>query len=242
MKGYNGWCYMNNRIKAIIIIGSLTFLFSIFLYFMIPIERVTIIWFGMIFILLAEIIFFGGLILIEYISKSVSQVFIRSFGGAAVIVIPIISVAVSMIFMITKSESFNMFIIIQVSLIVILSIIAVIAYYVSLGIKKESDNVLKSVSELNAMIGKLNLLRNDNSNTKYSAMIGKVEDELKYSDISTVVPSDEKLNAKLINLETELLKNDCESKDKKVIGILNDMLTIVKHRKIELQGIKKGGI
>jgi len=233
---------MINRIKAITIIGSLTFLLSIFLYFMIPIERITIVWLGMIFILLAEMIFFGGLALIEYLSRSVSQVFIRSFGGAAVVIIPIISVAVSMIFMLTKSESINMFIIMQVSLIVILSIIAVIAYYVSLGIKKESDNVLKSVSELSAMIGKLNLLRNDNSNTKYSAMIGKVVDELKYSDISSVVPCDEKLNAKLTNLESELLKNDCESKDKKVSVILNDMLNIIKHRKIELRGIKKGGI
>jgi hypothetical protein len=232
---------MNRREKAISLSGLLIILLTVLLFFTLTKHRFIITWLGFIFILLAEAVLFSALMIIEFYSKQTSKIIWRNGAGFAAALYSIVSIAISLFYMITLRKPVMPFLALQFTLLIVM-IIAIVAFYTTaVSAQNNDDKVLSSVNRLNAIIDKIDFIRKDEKNSEYSKLLDKVYEELRYSDISASVPSDNELESKLSELEIGLLRED-EDKSHVVTGIIEEILTAIRKRKIEVRSMKTGGI
>lgn len=231
---------MNRRVRTISISGILVMALTVFLFFMITHERIIITWLGFTFILLAEIILFGGLLLIEIYAPKASQIVWRVGGVISVAAYSVISIIISLIYMGMSFTHYNSFIILQAILFVIAAIAVLVFLSVGKSISEKDDKVSEAMSEMNVIIDKVDLLRKDPKNSEYSQLLNKVYEDLKYSDTSTRVPSDSELELQVVQLELELLR-DFENKSDFIAGMIQDILLVINKRKAEIKNSKVGG-
>lgn len=232
---------MNRREKAISLSGFLLILLTVLLFFTLTKYRFIITWLGFVFILLAEIALFSALMIIEFYSKQTSKIIWRNGAGFASALYSIVSIAISLFYMITFRRSIRLFLALQIALLIVMFISMIIFYTSAVSAKNRDDKVLSALNRINTIIDKLDFIRKDKKNSEYSNLLNKVYEELKYSDISTSVPSDNELETQLSKLEIELLKDD-ENKNDVVTGIIKEILTAISNRKIEVRSMKTGGI
>ncbi len=232
---------MNKRGKVFLVSGTLIILLTIFLFFILTEERVTMTWLSFEFLLFAECVLFGGLMIIEHLSSKTSQIILRSGGGFTLIVYSTISMIVSLFYMILVRKSVRSFFSIQAVLIVVAVILFIIIITTANSVKENNDKILNTTNKMNGILDKINLLKNDLQNTVYTKSLNKIAEELRFSDISTTVPSDEELEHKLAKLELALLK-EIDTKDVEVNGLLEEMLLLINRRKAEVKTTKVGGI
>lgn len=227
--------------KVISIVGILTVLATIVLFFTVVKDRIFITWLGFSFILVAEIILFKGLILIENYAAKTSQIVWRAGGGFVVIAYALLSILISIIYMISVKNSVVRFISFQIFLIIIAAAAMIICFTAANKVKRGSDKVMNSVNELNRIINKIDLLRKNNKGSKYSKLLDKLYDELRYSDISTYVTKDNDLEEEVNKLEIMLMKQEKMENDD-IIDMINEMLIMINDRKIEVKNEKFGGV
>lgn len=232
---------MNRREKAISLSGFLIILLTVLLFFTLTKYRFIITWLGFIFILLAEAVLFSALMIIEFYSKKTLEIIWRNGAGFAAILYSTVSIAISLFYMITFRKSVRLFLALQFTLLIVMIIAIIVFYTTAVSAQNNDDKVLSSVNRINAIIDKIDFIRKDEKNSEYSKLLDKVYEELRYSDISTSVPSDNELEAKLSELETALLKED-ENKNVIVTGIIEEILKAICKRKIEVRSMKTGGI
>lgn len=232
---------MNRREKAISISGFLIILLTVLLFFTLTKYRFIITWLGFIFILLSEAVLFSVLMIIEFYSKQTSEIIWRNGAGFAAVLYSIVSIAISLFYMITLKRSMMLFLALQFALLIVMIIAVIVFYTTAVSAKNNDDKVLSSVNRINAIIDRIDFIRKDEKNSEYSKSLDKVYEELRYSDISTSVPSDNELEAKLSELEIGLLKED-ENKNDVVAGIIEEILKAISKRQIEVRSMKTGGI
>lgn len=232
---------MNNRIKAFSIIGLLVEVLTIFIFFMLIKDRTSISWICLIFMLLAELILFGGHVSIEYIAQRSSQIIIRAGIGVTLVGYGIISFLISLMFIKSERESIKYFISLQATLLVFITVLIIVFIISGNKVKQDSNKVLNATNRINIFIERINLLKIDSNNKNYEKLLEKVYESLKYSDVSATVPSDSDLEVKITKLEVALLSND-DDKNDKVINLIEEILMLINKRKCEVKNIKLGGI
>lgn len=232
---------MNKRGKTISISGIIMFVLTILMFFMMTNDRVTSTWISLFFLLFAEIILFGGFLMIEYLADKASHIVIRSGCGFVLVAYSIISTIVSMYYIISVKESVKLLLTIQIVLLGIAVILFAVFYTASVRIKDSSDKVIKATIRVSSIVDKLNLLSQDVNNVKFKKELLKIAEDLRFTDTSTLVPCDDEINRKLASLELALLKED-ESKDSEVYELLEDMLMLINKREIEVKNSKFGGV
>lgn len=232
---------MNKRSQIISICGMIMFILTTFMFFMMTKDRIESTWISLFFLLFAEMILFGGFIMIEYLADKASQIVIRSGCGFVLLAYSIISIIVSMYYIISVKESVKPLITIQVVLLVIAGILLAVFYTTSVSIKDNSDKVINATERVSSVVDKLNLLSQDVSNDKYKKQIAKIAEDLMFTDTSTLVACDDEINRKIASIELALLK-EAGSKESEVYELLEDMLMLINKREIEVKNSKFGGV
>jgi hypothetical protein len=232
---------MNKRGKTISISGIIMFVLTIFIFFMMTNDKVASTWISLFFLLFAEIILFGGFLMIEYLADKASQIVIRSGCGFVLIVYSIISIIVSMYYIISAKESVKILITIQIAALAIAGVLFAAFYTISVSIKERSDKVINATVRVNSVVDKLKILSQDVNNAKYKKQLSKIAEDLRFTDTSTLVSCDDEINRKLVSLELVLLK-EAGSKDSEVYELLEDMLMLINKREIEVKNSKIGGV
>jgi hypothetical protein len=232
---------MKKRVNTILISGIVVFMLTSFIFFIATNERELVTWVSFCFLLLTEIILFGGLILIEYLATKVSPIVMRAGFGSSLVICSIISMIVSMFYIVSENESVKPILIIQAILLAIIIILFFVFYTTSGSVKVSSDKVINTTIRISSFIDKLNSLSKDGNNDKYKKQLTKIAQDLSFSDISTSVSCDSEIERKLASLELTLLKED-ESKDTEISKLLEDMVLLINKRKFEIKNTKVGGI
>ncbi|NFG62001.1 hypothetical protein [Clostridium sp. CMCC3677] len=232
---------MNNRVKLFSIIGILIEILTVFLFFMLTKDRTSIVWLCLIFMILSELILFGGYILIEYIAQKSSQIIIRAGVGTTLFGYWIISFVTSLVFINLEKDFIKYFISLQLIFIILETILIISLITGANKVKQDSDKVLQATGYINTFIDRINLLKNNINNNKYKKLLEKIYDDLRYSDTSTIVPSDSELETKITNLEIALLNSD-DVKSDKVTELIEEIFILINKRKAEVKNAKLGGI
>ena len=235
---------MNNRAKIFSIISPIVLIATIILFFIIG-KGITLITFmGFLSILIDEIIFFGGMILIEIFAEKTSQITLRAGCGTTITLYSVISIIVSMIYMIFSIKAVRSFLAIHLILLVACIVLSIIFFSASRKIEASEQKVIDSVRLNSAITEKVDFLVADSKNKKYMDLLKKVSDELRFSDISTVVSVDSEIEETISRLELNLelaILNENDEKDIEINKLIENLLTLINKRKIQVQSKKTGG-
>ncbi|WP_312495582.1 hypothetical protein [Anaerosporobacter sp.] len=234
---------MKNRNNAISIIGVTLVIFTVILFALLTEDRTRTMFICLGFIVGAEIVFFGGLLLIEYLSKTTSQIILRTVCGITLGVGSLASILVSCIYIGRNVDSLRGFYSWQLIIWVLAIIGITIGYFTASSVKTSDTRTMNAVMTLTNIFDQLTSFSDDSRNTKYADQLKKIADELRYSDTSSLVPSDELIQNAVAKLEVVLVQEYGEDeKDSEINNLLSEILVLINRRKQEVKLTKVGGI
>lgn len=234
---------MKNRNSAISIIGVIIVVFTGILFALLTEDRRTSMFIYLGFIVGAEIVLFGGLLTIEYLSRTTSQIIVRTVCGITLGVGSIASILVSCIYMGRDVDSLRGFYSWQLIIWVLAIIGITIGFFTASSVKASDTRTMNTVMTLTLVTDQLTSLSDDSRNTKYADQLKKIADELRYSDTSSLVPSDELIQNAVAKLEVVLVQEYGEDeKDTEIKNLLSEILVLINKRKQEVKLTKVGGI
>ena len=127
-----------NGIFSIGIIGLIVIVFSLAAFFLLDIEKISVHIWALTFLLLSEIVLFGGLIGLRFTGGNSSIVFLRS-GISTALLLYFAATLVSVFFSGMFKEKLNTFILIELAIIVLFSIIIISILAWSRGIARRNE-------------------------------------------------------------------------------------------------------
>ncbi len=195
-----------------------------------------------IFIIVAEIILFGGLFFIKKSSDDKERIVYYSGATVITFVYTIASIIVSVLFIKLPSLVLSAYLSIQIILLVVYIILFIVMFSLAKKFKEQDDKVLSAVSQIESYINRLSILKSDNSNKPYALTFKKLAEDLRFTDISTAVSVDGKIDDTISNLESELEKNEDELSESEIERLSDELDSLIKERKIEVNSTKRGCI
>ncbi len=191
---------------------------------------------GKIFLLYSEIILFSGLIGIEYAAGKGSQIITRAGCGVILTAYSAIVFLSSIIYIFMNTNDYAGFLIFELVLLTLAAIFSLVFYMIAKSEKERSTNVLYAVATISNLADRLKLLT---TNKKYGRQLEKLAEDLQFSDTSSIVESDTKIEALITKIETAL-SEDNYAED--VSEYINSIADLIKKRKIQIRNVKMGGI
>ena len=233
---------MKNRNNAISIIGVTLVIFTAILFSLLTEDRTRTMFICLGFIVGAEIVFFGGLLLIEYLSRTTSQIILRTVCGITLSIGSLASILVSCIYIGRDVDSLRGFYSWQLIIWVLAIVVLTIGYFTASSVNNSDSRTMNAVMTLAVVVDQLTSLSDDSRNTKYADQLKKIADELRYSDTSSLVPSDELIRNAVAKLEVVFVQEYGEDeKDNEIKNLLSEMLVLISRRKQEVKLTKAGG-
>ncbi|WP_100065484.1 hypothetical protein [Miniphocaeibacter massiliensis] len=232
---------MNSRVKVLSISGILIMLLTITLGFLNIEEWNNTNIVSFIFILLAEIIFFGGFILVEKTYNDFSKTFYRGITFSVITLYTLATIITSLVFIIFTEKAFRSLLTIQLIILAIFLIAFITVYSISKKLKDSDEKILGSTSRIENYINRLNLLKSQDSSKPYSLRIKKLAEDLRFTDISTTVLADDDIELVISKLEEELNKDE-DLSEKEIELLCSKISNLIERRKLEVHSLKRGGI
>lgn len=194
-------------------------------------------WIGFIFLLISEIIFFAGLIGIEYLSKTREQIIIRAGGGTVIVIYSLLAFALSFVFMRMPFWSINKFLSVQILMFAVAFVLVLVFIYTSKSVSLDSVQILSAQAKIKEMEDRLKLLA---AEKVYGKQIGELAEGLRFSDVTAVVEADTQIEEDIKELELELSKEEYDGK--KIEELIQGISMSIKERKIQVRNRKPGRI
>lgn len=191
--------------------------------------------------LLTEVIFFGGLVLVERVAERTEQIIARSTLYALLSAYAVINIPVSIIYMAFFKAANTSFAVFEVILLSIFVIAVVVSLATSKSIRHSNDNTMNTVAAIEALIDRLNRLAVSPQCNAYSALLKKLSDDLRFTDISASVPEDAEIDGIISVIEVEL-SNENENSAETVKSALVRLNTLIAQRKLTASACKKGRV
>ena len=232
---------MSRKNLTIGIIGTVVILITLIMFFTLKEQFVTIEWLALMFILMAEIIFFGGLILTENIAKDYEGLFLRSGVYSALTIFSIASLVISLIFMFAFTDSTKTLNVLQHLLWAIATIIVTLIITLGSSILQRNSKTEEAINNMALLQEKATDLGNNPLNSAFSYDIHRIAEAIRFSDISSTSPSDGTLFEKLKELE-DLLMGSSQDKEKEIKDSCNNILWLLQKRNREVVNNKGGKI
>lgn len=228
------------KATTFIIIGGLFLLITVLLFFVLTSERSAVQWVSLVFMVYVISIATGMSIMLRKIGDKTDR--IMSNIGMTVItaIYTAISFLISIIFATGIFDSVATIVIIQVILAAVAAIISVILFLFLRLVSEKEKPVLQAVANIKQIQDDIYVLMSDERNESYRVKLEKIYEAIKYSDISTYTPSDDKLVLKVVELEDALL-SDSDEREETIRKILNEIHVLTKKRTTEVQATKRGG-
>lgn len=191
--------------------------------------------------LLSEIILFGGFIFVERIAERTEQIITRSALYVLFSVYAIINIPVSVLYIAFFKEATTSFVIIEVILLAVVIIAVLICLVTSKSINQSNEMTMNNVLSVESMIERLSKLADSNQCEKYSSALKKAGENLRFTDVSVIVPEDEEIDKAISAIEIDVT-GDNEITEEVLNGYLVRLNSLIAKRKIAASFSKKGRV
>ncbi len=233
---------MKTRNRNIIcFICLILILVTIALFFMLTENRVLIDWLGFGFMIAAELILMIGLLFMQ--RERGDQELTVLFPGmySAIGLYAVLSIIVSFLYMIFFRGGAKYLISIQIVLFAAYLIIIALIYNVSHHVGKANATTVYSVNKMQGLLNRVAILQNINRNGMLGQKLNKLYDAIRFCDVSATVATDEDIAAKLTELQI-LIESNTEEPIDAAVGLIDDIMVLIKQRALEMRIVKSGGI
>jgi len=240
-KSINGGNMFSNwKNKIIIMVGGLIVTLTCLLFFAITRDRTPVQWVSFIFILYAECLVTGILILIREFSNKTDKIMSVVGITAVTAVYAVVSMIVSFVFLTGSIDSISSLVIVQL----ILAILAAIIVVVFIAFTKLASDKDKSILHASASVKQnyddIAILISNEKYVNYKDRLNRIYESLKYCNNAVYVPSDDKIALKIVELENVFSDNSDNQKDK-ADEVINEITVLIKKRELEAQNANRGG-
>ncbi|MDF2941306.1 MAG: hypothetical protein K0S01_164 [Herbinix sp.] len=229
------------NINAIEIIGFILILLTILLFGILPGQRTSLDWISICFVLAAEIEFILGFLFVQREAGHLEGTMLYSGAISIIALYSAISILVSILFMLVFREETRYLVAIQIILMSITAILLVLIYISSAHLAEKNNSSMQAVSGMQELLNKVTVLQSATSNSPYSSQLNALYEAIRYSDYSTIVPTDESVAGKITELEL-VLGSALEDKDGSIRNLVDSILVLMKQRAAEAASQKVGGI
>lgn len=229
-----GGINMSRRNIAAVFTGLITLLVSIFIFFMVTRTRNLVLWEGFFFIILAEVIFFSGVIFTDISSHKINHVMFRSGMYTALAIYFIAAVATSLVTMILFPVGVVALAVIEVILVAITLVIG-LAIFISAKSVYEKDSVSASAMDLmRTMKNEMKAIIDMSEESAVTEKLNKIYEMICYGDFSSATPKDEEIHMKINDLRNRFNKGE----DTQIL--LKEIEQLLSERKSEMAHMKVG--
>lgn len=232
---------MYRRSIIILISGAITLMASIIIFLLSIKDWSGVTSLAVVAIVWSELVFFGGLTFVEWISKKVEQLIIRPSMYFIIAVYTGINILISILYMMLFKWFVIRFIIIEIALLVIAIIFTLISILSASSVRNSNEYTMKSVANMENIILMLDKLAISPEYNDFATTIKKLKENLKFTDISKIVPEDKEIVEVVGDIETLISCKD-ETRNEKINKNLVILDTLIAKRKIAVQSIQKGKI
>lgn len=183
---------------------------------------------SILFLLWSEIAFFGGMIFIERLSYGTNQIILRNGCGVTLFFYSLSSFLLSLGRLFFWRWGTISFLSIQAVLFAVAVILCLI--FISFA-KNNSSNqypALEASKEIDAYVNRLMVLKAIPANEKYGLQIGRLAEDLKFSNALPVMEEKEQLELAVSSLEKELHKGIEERQEEQILSLCQSLDYFIK--------------
>ncbi|MCR5254317.1 MAG: hypothetical protein K6D96_00165 [Acetatifactor sp.] len=226
-----------NRLKTATTIGCVCILATIIIFALFhPVIRLSTI-VAFIFMLYAEIVFFGGFLFVEILAKRTSGILSRAGVGVTIAGYSIVVFLSSLLYLLHGSFFVRRFLILQIFFFVVaFAIVAILASFAN-SAETSDCKILQADAMINNFITELSLIR---EKVKDKSLIDKLIESIRFSDSSVVVDCDIEIEEKISQLKKIVADEQIESEEYK--KLIEEIEILIKKRNIQTKNMKQGGV
>ena len=199
---------MNRRNLTAIVVGILTVAVTLLIFFMSITERTEIDWTALFFILIAELNFFGGIILIDILANNSYGTMLRAGGFSTLAIYGIVALVVSFVFIYLKIDRQKMLTTIQLTILAIEIAILLMIASSAKSIYGKTSIISKDIADIQGLLDKVDMMMREKNNTAFIGQLQIIYNTIKYSNMSVVVDSDNLLAKGIYDLQILLHTKD----------------------------------
>ena len=226
---------MRNMKKTLptLLVGVLVLLITLVSFFMTTPQSTSADRLGLFFLVLAEVLFFGGLIGVDFLAQKTGTL-VRS-GGYTVLGLYLLGALVlSLIMICANLESVTLLATFQIILPCAAAILLVLLVTAG-GHRAAADQpVQRASAALGALAGRVQLLSAD---PDCAPLLNQVWEALRYSDTSTALPIEREIEKKVEELEA---LSTAEDRQEQFCSCCQQLLALLNRRTAELKQLKSG--
>lgn len=208
---------MNRRNLTAIVVGILTVAVTLLIFFMNITERTEIDWTALFFIIIAELNFFGGIILIDMLANNSYGTMLRAGGFSTLAIYGIVALAVSFVFIYLEIDRQKTLTTIQLTILAIEIAILLMIASSAKSIYEKTSIISKDIADLQGLLDKVDMMMRGKNNTAFIGQLQIIYDTIKYSDMSVVVDSDNLLAKGIDDLQILLHTKDKPEDEIKIL-------------------------
>ncbi len=233
---------MYKRNLVVSIIGSIIVIISILLFLLIPNDKSAVDSAGIFFILFAEIIATGGIILSSLLGKGTNNVMLNAGVITTLSIYTFISISVSLLFMIILRNSVIDLIVSQLILFSITAIILILLFSFAKFSGSANTKTMETAELVEIFASKIQLLLKNSDNLKYKTNLQKLYDVIKYGNyLNSSIDYDKTIKQKIDKLSVLFNSSINNGESEKVINnSIFDIIQLFEQHKIEARQSKQG--
>lgn len=233
---------MNRRINMFALCGVIVFLLTVILG-IINIRD----WSGvtipaLLFALWSVIALFGGLIFVETQAEKTAQLFFRVGCSITLLAYACGNYATSFLFIGFFKERSSLFFTIQFILLAAAAVLCLAFHTIAVGNKQKNRMVLSARLQIEDYVNRLNLLKAGASQETHAAVLGELAEQLRFTDMSTMVPVDSEIERTISGLQMELTKHRENQAKEKIDLLCKHLGTLISQRTFDVSAKKRGGL
>jgi hypothetical protein len=164
-------------------------------------ERTEIDWTALFFIIIAELNFFGGIILIDMLANNSYGTMLRAGGFSTLAIYGIVALAVSFVFIYLEIDRQKMLTTIQLTILAIEIAILLMIASSAKSIYEKTSIISKDIADIQGLLDKVDMMMREKNNTAFIGQLQIIYNTIKYSDMSVVVDSDNLLAEGIYDLQ-----------------------------------------
>ena len=192
-------------------------------------------------ILWSEIIFFCGLVFVEWIAERTEQIITRASLYVILSAYAIINIPGSILYIAFYKDACTSFAVVEVALLSLAAVAIVVSLATSKSIRQSNEKTMNAVATIEAMVERLNKLAIAPECKVYSSALKKVSEDLKFTDISVSVPEDAEIDGAISSIEVAVI-SESENATETIKEALIRLNSLISKRKISTSSCKKGRI
>ena len=229
---------MKRRIKTLCVVAAIAIVATVIIGLLIISPWTIIRSTAFSFIILAEIIFFAGLLALEMFAQRTEQVFSRAGMVSILSLYAIFAIAISIFYIVYPAFKTSRLWVLQILLLAVASILAVITMSAGKRVLESDKKTVEATSVLQAYIGRLNDLALNDRASEYKETINKLADELRYTDTSIIVSVDNAIGDSISSLEVLFSKTEIDIE--KIDNEFGKLNSLIKKRKLSVASAQRG--